>query len=153
MAGALAFRLFVMTFTGCFMTLQLTLATGHAGQWRAWTKDADTQGFGNVRDPVVYKNTLTAFAPFSTTFGYRCQIVTVDEPALSNSHFALINDIVLASDGTVCCRASQNELVPARLTLCRRSCLRRTAWITCALLHLDRRRYPCSGSLAARNGY
>lgn len=76
---------------------EVVIFTGSGG---AWIKDADTQSFGNVRDPAVYKNTLTALRrSLYNLLDIEVPIIAaVDGPAFINSHFALVNDIVLASD-------------------------------------------------------
>ena len=76
---------------------EVVILTGSGG---VWIKDADTQSFGDVRDPVVYKNTLTALrrSLYNLLDIEVPVIAAVDGPAFINSHFALINDIVLASD-------------------------------------------------------
>lgn len=70
------------------------------GSGRTWIKDADVQSFGNVQEPLVYKNTQMALrrSLYNLLDIEVPVIAAVDGAAFINSHFALINDIVLASD-------------------------------------------------------
>ena len=76
---------------------EVVILTGSGG---TWIKDADTASFGNVRDPLVFKNTHTALRrTLYNLLDIEVPVIcAIDGAALINSHFALINDIVLAGE-------------------------------------------------------
>lgn len=76
---------------------QVVILTGSSGTWIA---KAEPQTFGNVRDPLVFQNTIRALRrSLHNLLDIEVPVIAaVDGPALINSHFALVNDIVLASE-------------------------------------------------------
>lgn len=76
---------------------EVVILTGSGG---TWIKDVDFRSFGNVADPLVFKNTLTDLRrTLYNLLDIEVPVIAaVDGPAFINSHFALINDIVLASE-------------------------------------------------------
>lgn len=76
---------------------EVVILTGSGG---TWIKDVDFRSFGNVADPLVFKGTLTDLrrALYNLLDIEVPIIAAVDGPAFINSHFALVNDIVLASE-------------------------------------------------------
>lgn len=76
---------------------EVVILTGSGG---TWIKNADVKSFGNVKDPQLFKSTLTALrrSLYNLLDIEVPVIAAVDGAAFINSHFALINDIVLASE-------------------------------------------------------
>jgi enoyl-CoA hydratase/carnithine racemase len=76
---------------------EVVILTGSGG---TWIKDVDFRSFGNVADPQVFRGTLTDLrrSLYNLLDIEVPVIAAVDGPALINSHFALVNDIVLASE-------------------------------------------------------
>lgn len=75
---------------------EVVILTGSGG---TWIKDVDFQSFGNVADPQVFRGTLTDLrrSLYNLLDIEVPVIAAVDGSAFINSHFALVNDIVLAS--------------------------------------------------------
>lgn len=76
---------------------EVVILTGSGGKW---IEDVNFRSFGNVADPQVFRGTLTDLrrSLYNLLDIEVPVIAAVDGPAFINSHFALINDIVLASD-------------------------------------------------------
>jgi enoyl-CoA hydratase/carnithine racemase len=76
---------------------EVVILTGSGG---TWIKDVDFRSFGNVADPLVFKGTLTDLrrSLYNLLDIEVPVIAAIDGPAFINSHFALVNDIVLASE-------------------------------------------------------
>ncbi len=76
---------------------EVVILTGSGG---TWIKDVDFASFGNVADPLVFKGTLTDLRrTLYNLLDIEVPVIAaVDGAAFINSHFALVNDIVLASE-------------------------------------------------------
>lgn len=70
------------------------------GSGSTWIKDVEFESFGNVADPQVFKGTLTDLRrTLYNLLDIEVPVIAaVDGPAFINSHFALVNDVVLASE-------------------------------------------------------
>lgn len=75
---------------------EVVILTGSGG---TWIRDVEFQSFGNVADPVVFKGTITDLRrTLYNLLDIEVPVIAaVDGDAFINSHFALVNDIVLAS--------------------------------------------------------